>query len=434
MKYNVVISPEKRKDKDNKLKEKNVPIFADIRFSGNRIFYFTGFRIDLDKFDFKERKARKNSIGKEGNRKVQYNIINDRLLKIESALGLFFTDVSSATKEEVIDLLNKTCKKAEKNSVTQVEGNPNEFFPMLETYIETAIDSPDRIRKFRSLINHWKRFESHRREKITFSAINVEVLREFEKYLKNDKGDYKRGRKKGRNSINTILASTRIFWNFSLPVLKDRGIVLHYPFGKSGYKLPGEIYGDPIYISAQERDFLFKLEMKNERLERVRDLFVLQCFVGMRVGDFIKLTKDNIQDGILSYVAGKTKEDRPKTIRVPLHDKALEIISRYDLPGGRLMPFISGQKYNDYIKELFKFAGLDRIVTCRNPTTGESEQVPICNIASSHMARRTFIGGLYDKAKDDVIGSMSGHKPGSKAFARYYTVNEKMKKDAINLL
>jgi hypothetical protein len=51
------------------------------------------------------------------------------------------------------------------------------------------------------------------------------------------------------------------------------------------------------------------------------------------------------------------------------------------------------------------------------------------------MARRTFTGNLYKKVKDpNLVGSLTGHKVGSKAFARYRSIDEEMKQDLVNLL
>ena len=61
---------------------------------------------------------------------------------------------------------------------------------------------------------------------------------------------------------------------------------------------------------------------------------------------------------------------------------------------GRIFPFISDQKYNDAIKEIFRICGVTRIVTVLNPTTGNEEKRPINEVVSSNMARRTFTGNL----------------------------------------
>jgi hypothetical protein len=51
------------------------------------------------------------------------------------------------------------------------------------------------------------------------------------------------------------------------------------------------------------------------------------------------------------------------------------------------------------------------------------------------MARRSFIGNIYKKVKDpNLVASLSGHKEGSKAFARYRTIDDEMKKELITFL
>ena len=75
------------------------------------------------------------------------------------------------------------------------------------------------------------------------------------------------------------------------------------------------------------------------------------------------------------------------------------------------------------------------MITVLNPTTGREEKRPLNELASSHLARRTFVGNLYKKVKDpNLVGSLSGHAEGSKAFARYREIDEDMKKELVDLL
>ena len=75
------------------------------------------------------------------------------------------------------------------------------------------------------------------------------------------------------------------------------------------------------------------------------------------------------------------------------------------------------------------------MVTILNPTTGQEEQRPINEIASSHMARRTFIGCLYHQVQDpNLIGSMSGHAEGSRAFTRYRAIDQATKEKLVSLI
>lgn len=427
MKYNVKIRTEQRKDANGTLITSNVPLFADVTFSGTRMFYFTGHRIDVDRFNPDTEEVRKNSTGREGAIIVQYNEINNRLRDIKASLRLFFQSRNNATKDEIKQLLNTVCNKAVKDPNDLQDSNS--FFNVFEYYVREVKISDGRKRSFKSTIKHWSEYEKARGIKLTLQNITPELMRDFERYLRTE------GTKpKGNNTIHNIMAMTRAFMNFAKSNLKNTGVKVSYPFGEDGYQVPGEVYGTPIYITRNERDMLYNLRIDNLRLRAIRDIFVFHCLIGCRVGDLKKLTFANIQNGILTYIPTKTKDESPAPVRIPLHTQALEILSRYDLPDGRLLPFVADQNYNDYIKELFELAGLTRIVTRLNPTTGTPEQVRLCDIASSHIARKTFVGNLYGKVDNDIIGSMSGHIPGSKAFARYHDVSEQLQLDAINLL
>ena len=67
-------------------------------------------------------------------------------------------------------------------------------------------------------------------------------------------------------------------------------------------------------------------------------------------------------------------------------------------------------------------------------STRREVRMPISECASSHMARRTFCGNLYKRVKDpNIVASMSGHKEGSKAFARYGEIDKDIKRDALKV-
>ena len=75
------------------------------------------------------------------------------------------------------------------------------------------------------------------------------------------------------------------------------------------------------------------------------------------------------------------------------------------------------------------------MVTILNAATGLEEKRPINELASSHLARRTFVGNLYKKVKDpNLVGALSGHKDGSRAFARYREIDDDLKKELISIL
>ena len=134
----------------------------------------------------------------------------------------------------------------------------------------------------------------------------------------------------------------------------------------------------------------------------------------------------------------KTKDEQAQVKpRVPLAERALALVEKYrgTDSGGRLFPFVSTTKYNMAIKDMLKLAGIDRPVIVRNSVTGENESRPIWEVASSHMARRTFIGNVYEKVQDpNLIGRMSGHVEGSKAFSRYRAITDDVLKGVVDLI
>ena len=84
---------------------------------------------------------------------------------------------------------------------------------------------------------------------------------------------------------------------------------------------------------------------------------------------------------------------------------------------------------------IFEKVGITRLVTWLNPKTGKEEKRPINELASSHMARRTFIGNTYKVVRDpNIVASMSGYAEGSRAFSRYREIDREIKADAVNAL
>lgn len=408
-------------DKRQTTKGQNLPIYLFISFAGKRLKYYTGERCAINQWADK-------TIDGDKIQRVKRNVItsdyetganiNRRLDKLESEIKIWFTvhgekdikPTSSALKSHLDLFLNK-----KKEPVS----NENAFFERYKQYRIQSNFSEGRKRHINVSEGKLKDYSPV----ITFDEITPQFLTEYQNYLVASG--------LGRNTVCSELRYLRAFVNHA----NKMGWTNNYPFNK--FKIESETYSDPVYITLAERDLLLDAVIQEEYLSRVRDIFVFQCLIGCRVGDLLKLRKSNIVDGCIEYIAGKTKDDNPKIARIPLSEKAKTILSKYDLPGDMILPFISSQKYNDYIKDLFadESVKLTRKVTVRDPKTGTGVQRPLNEIASSHMARRVFIGGLHGKGvKNEVIASMSGHSPESKSFARYYTIEKQNQIDAMKLI
>ncbi|KAA6327990.1 Tyrosine recombinase XerC [termite gut metagenome] len=332
------------------------------------------------------------------------------------------------------------------------------FFSLFDEFLQKRKLSDVRERNFMVLKRALQRYElfvsvnERRNFKLEIDNITSDTITDFESFLRNEhtlydeyRGIYDRfpsiinaNRKtskpqpRGTNTINALFNKLRAFFNWCLDNEKTK----NRPF--KNYESTPDLYGTPIYITIDERNQILNTDLSHRpQLAIQRDIFIFQCLIGCRVGDLYKMTSSNVINNAIEYIPRKTKDGHPETIRVPLNDTAKELLQQYkgkDIKE-RIFPFISEQKYNEAIKEVFRLAGITRSVTVINPTTREEEKRPINEIASSHLARRTFVGNLYKKVKDpNLVGALSGHKEGSRAFARYRDIDNEMKVELIKML
>ena len=288
------------------------------------------------------------------------------------------------------------------------------------------------------------RYEAYTGKRLELDTMSADDIRAFEAYMRKegaivDKNpDIMKTCPESRTiearSENTINGRMRILRTVVLFAVKN-GRTQNNPFSR--YTIPESVYGTPYYITIEERNQLYSFDLSSRPgLAAQRDIFVFQCLIGCRVSDLLKLTRNNLIAGAIEYIPRKTKDERPATVRVPLNAVAAEIVARYeDKDRAALLPFISAQQYNNAIKEAFTLAGLTRMVTVLDPQSRQEVQRPLNEIASSHLARRTFVGNLYKQVRDpNLIAKLSGHVEGSRAFARYRDIDEDIRKDLVKML
>lgn len=335
---------------------------------------------------------------------------------------------------------------------SEIDGT-EEFFKTFEHFVSIQKISEIRKRHYNVIIRALKRFALYNVQEVSFATLSSDTLREFAAFLEtehefvgvDDKGkpcikdplyleaysavpECRLPKQRGENTIIGTMSRFHTFIRWA----KKNKYITEDPY--DDYVIGTAIYGTPFYLTKEERNQLYAAKFPdNPGLDVQRDIFVFQCFIGCRVGDLMKMTRDNIINGAIEYVPRKTKEGRPWTVRVPITPTAQEILDRYaDLPDKRLLPFICEQDYNRAIKKMIKLAGIDRMVTTLNTVTREEEKHPIWEVASSHMARRVLVGNLYKEVKDpNLIAKISGHVENSRAFNRYRDIDEEMAKETI---
>lgn len=363
-------------------------------------------------------------------------------------------------KEQINDIHNPSNSQDNNEDIEQKKT----IFDWFNIYLNEKQFSDGRTRAIKVVARAVARYErficmsDKKRRDFVFDvdSVNKEDIDEFRNFLKNEKSlseKHPRMYKKilaefpaslgkghqqieirGDNTVKGMLKTFKTFWNW---LTDEAGATNNRPF--TGIRIGMQQYGTPYYITISERNKIADMDLSAYKVLAIqRDIFTFQCLIGCRVGDLYKLTKKNIMEGkdrngntfkILEYVPHKTKDEgqQPVVARVPLIPRAVALIEKYDgrSKDGKLFPFIAENKYNKAIKKIFTLADITRNVIVRDSITGENTIHPLNEIASTHLARRTFIGNAYFNTPDpNIIGKMSGHVEGSKSFSRYRKIED----------
>lgn len=84
-------------------------------------------------------------------------------------------------------------------------------------------------------------------------------------------------------------------------------------------------YGNPFYLTSEERNVLYDADLSdNPKLAVIRDIFVFHCYIGCRVGDLYRLTRENIKDWLSGIYATENEKVSGKDSQSPLARKGLE--------------------------------------------------------------------------------------------------------------
>lgn len=405
-----------------------------------QLYHKSKIMVELDLWDNKREQYKSRVKIDEKKQTTLRTIIERKNLLLELYTGSAYKITDSKTFEKVINGYFKGEENKEKLS----------FFELFDLFLDKHSLSANRKNNFkvvkRSLMRYEMYHDMHYYDgfELDIDLISSDILADFNNFLHNECYFYRKypelyakipevrvAKPRGDNTVNEILGKLRTFYRWAI----KHNYTNNNPF--DNYKIKECVYGTPFYITIDERNTIMNVDLSGyPGLSLHRDIFVFQSLIGCRVSDLWGMTWNNIVNNAVEYIAKKTQNERPITLRVPLNNNGKEILSRYkDVAGGKLFPFPSQQVYNQKIKEFFKIAGITREVIRLNPTTKEMERKPICEIASSHLARRTFVGNLYKKLKDpNLISALSGHKEGSQAFARYRAIDDDIKKEIIEML
>ena len=178
---------------------------------------------------------------------------------------------------------------------------------------------------------------------------------------------------------------------------------------------------DNIYLTVPELKAIENLNLSgNPSLDRVRDLFLIGAFTGLRQSDFSRLRPQHIKNGFITIEQTKTGED----VVIPVHSVVKKIIAKYN---GNLPAAISGQKFNEAIKEVCKQVSCLNGNESKKRTKGGLKTISTLQkwaMVGSHTCRRSFCSNQYLAGMPTLtIMSVSGHKNES-SFLKYIKISK----------
>lgn len=209
--------------------------------------------------------------------------------------------------------------------------------------------------------------------------------------------------------------------------LENTGEIQHSPFRKISLKKRRAImhvmYDDPVYLKADELQQVMATEVPSD-MQWAKDMFVLNCAIGCRISDLLRLTPDKVgvsDDGIpyVHYIPSKTagRQSTNKEVVTPLIEPAVEIIHRTQLKLMDTNPNYGKQRYNKALRKLLEYCGINRRVSLFNPDACDNECKPLYEVASSKLARKTHIDMLNKVQINYYAAGL--HRQGSDAVFRY---------------
>ena len=423
IKRNIIFTLESRK-KDGVLITENVPIRMRVNFASKRIEFTTGYRIDAAKWDVDKQRVKNGCSNK---LKQSASEINASLLEyyteIQSIFKRFEVEDVMPTPEQIKEAFNALHKPVSEEPKPKKEALPCDFFQVFDDFVEDCgrqnnwTDST--FEKFAAVKNHLTNF----REGLTFEFFDERGLNDYVGYLR----DVKEMR---NTTIGKQLSFLKWFlrWAFKKGVHQNNAYDSYKPKLKSTQK-------KIIFLTWDELNRLreFKIPSNKQALERVRDVFLFQCFTGLRYSDVFNLRRSDIKGDHIEVTTVKTSD----SLIIELNNHSKAILDKYKdvvFEDDKVLPVITNQKMNDYLKELAELAGIDEPVrqTYYKGNERIDDVTPKYALLGTHAGRRTFIcNALALGIPPQVVMKWTGHSD-YKAMKPYIDIADDIKANAMS--
>ncbi len=390
-----------RKPKDIK----PTAIQCHLRFNGDRIVFSTGEKINPAEWDFSKQRAINS-------KKYPHNTeLNMWLEKIDNEIKFIFRNFNLENTTPNRDLVLKSIheklfQKSSKSIPTLIE--------FIERYIDESakIKNPDTVRTYVTTFKHLKSYAASQSIHLDYTSIDLDFYNSFVNYLMHDLS----------LSQNTIGKHIQVFKTF-MNEATDRGYNKKMDFRGRKFKRLSEPV-ESIYLNEKELDVIRKLDLHEKpNLERVRDLFIIGCFTGLRYSDFIRIKPENIVNEDDAYYINILTQKTSQKVIIPLKPIVLEILNKYE---GKIPKPLTNQKMNKYLKVMGELAGINQLIPITKTKAGKQSTtlVPKYNLIKTHTCRKSFATNAFRAGLPTLsIMKITGHKTETQ-FYRYVRISE----------
>ena len=377
--------------------------------------YSTGEKIKPEEWDFENRQPK--DLNGRTKRAESHRSIKKQL---DRYIG-FFTEIVNRYKnigEEItIDIIRQRFDEEFKKIKRK-----DDFFRIYDEFVqekENDYSGKGISKSTKSRYDYNKKllenFQEEYKLKLSLGNFDEKIYNKFLKYCIEEKD----------HSANTVhrnvgLLKTFFYWTLSKKYTYNNAFI--------NFKKPPKFRTDEIALNYEQVEKIHQYDFStNNRLERVRDLFVFGCVTGMRFGNYSSISKEDIQGDFIRVIDLKSKS---KNLAIPLNSISRSILEKYDYE----LPNISNQKMNEFIKEVFKKMEFTEDIkkTMKYGDELVEKKTEFWERISSHTARRSFITIMKNnKVPDKVIMSYTGHTS-LEVFNAYYRPSEDDKVNYMN--
>lgn len=402
--------------------DKPTPIYLIVRYTNKRIVYPTGESIHPSCWQ-SDTSKRNHQRAIQSRRFPQHPEFNQRLENLQNqAQDCFRRFINDQGREpspkELRDALDRQLGRLTNDF-------PEDFFGFFDYFIESSRSRTNpktgsriaigTIKKYRTTYNKIQQYAREQRRTLTWAAIDLRFHQDFIDFL-HKRYDM------SANAVGKHIKTLKTMLNFA----EEHGIKVNPAFRSPHFIAPQE-EAENIYLDEDELAALAELDLTNERLARVRDLFLIGCWTGLRFSDFTAIEPHNITG---NRIAIKTKKTGKKVV-IPIHASIKPILERY---GGSLPAEISNQKMNAYVKELASMVPELHVEVHKSITRGgirRSVKHKKYEMVTTHTARRSFATNLYKAGVPSLtIMQITGHRT-EKAFLKYIKVTSEEHADLL---